>query len=260
MSLIKTKSGIVGSLVVFVMSWSVAGFAHPKQSRVELTLDQASPYLAGAQNISFKLVDTKKKKQVKDGDLNVMHEKLIHFFIFDEALVEFRHVHPEFDGSSWVVKEPLDLPLNGNYRVWAQGELKVDGSEFATTGVFEIQKGQPANGVASSLGDQRTGTDGISRATLSKEKLVSGKMVMPTLKIDHTDGSPVQLTDFLGAPIHIVAVTMAGDDFLHVHPMTMGSNKFMMHAEFPEAGDYRIWVQFIDGGDLKTVPISVTVQ
>ena len=46
----------------------------------------------------------------------------------------------------------------------------------------------------------------------------------------------------------------------HVHPMEgSDANSGMLHATFPSAGDYRVWIQLIDHGVLKTIPLSVTV-
>jgi hypothetical protein len=42
--------------------------------------------------------------------------------------------------------------------------------------------------------------------------------------------------------------------------MEGSANPAMIHVVFPEAGDYRLWVQFMDGGVLRTVPLSVTVS
>jgi hypothetical protein len=36
-------------------------------------------------------------------------------------------------------------------------------------------------------------------------------------------------------------------------------NEGMLHVSFPTEGFYRLWVQFIDAGELKTIPLSVAV-
>ena len=36
--------------------------------------------------------------------------------------------------------------------------------------------------------------------------------------------------------------------------------QMMIHTEFQSAGDYRIWVQFLDANVLKVIPLSVTVH
>jgi hypothetical protein len=41
---------------------------------------------------------------------------------------------------------------------------------------------------------------------------------------------------------------------------TSNPNQGMLHATFPHKGAYRLWIQFIDGGQLRTVPLSVKVN
>jgi hypothetical protein len=86
-------------------------------------------------------------------------------------------------------------------------------------------------------------------------------MAMPMLSISRTDGQAAVITPYLGAPAHVTATTLDGGTLVHVHPMASGptSAMMMLHFVFPSAGDYRIWVEFIEGGDYRLVPLSVTV-
>ena len=88
---------------------------------------------------------------------------------------------------------------------------------------------------------------------------MAGKMAMLDLTMSRTDGSTTQLTPYLGAFAHIIATPKDGDSLIHVHPIGTGPAQGMIHATFPAAGEYRLWVQFIDGGILKTIPLSVEV-
>lgn len=84
---------------------------------------------------------------------------------------------------------------------------------------------------------------------------------MPVLEISRTDGSAPELENLLGALAHIVIVPLDGSTLLHVHPMDSGSStRILIHTIFPRIGDYRIWIQFLDGGILRTVPLSVRVS
>jgi hypothetical protein len=110
------------------------------------------------------------------------------------------------------------------------------------------------------LSDVRTGTETNSVATLSAGKLKAGKMAMLTLTFTETDGSAANITPYLGAFAHVIATPEDGSSLLHVHPMDGGQpNEGMLHVSFPTEGFYRLWVQFIDAGELKTIPLSVAV-
>lgn len=237
---------------------SQTSFAHPEDPRVGLELDETGPVKAGKISISFQMIDLKKKTLVSEQDLDVSHEKKLHFFVYEPALVEFRHLHPEYLNSTWQTE--VDLSVNGNYWLWAQGVLAIDKAEFASSVQLDVIDGKPANPTPPKLGDVRTGVDGISRITLSKEKLKAKKMAMLTLTFSRTNGTQPVLTPYLGELAHAVTVLEDGDTLIHTHPMSTGSpTSLMLHMTFHEVGDYRIWVQFIDDKILKTVPLSVSV-
>ena len=247
------KSMLIGAAFLL----SSLCLAH-EESRVSVEID-AAPRQAGTLNLEFQLIDLEKKVLLEEKDLAVTHEKKLHVFIFDPALQEFRHEHPSFSDSKW--RLTTELPVNGNYWIWAQGEILADSAEFAGNGRLKVIGGKAQNPTPPVLGDVRTGTDGTSRATFSNQAIRAKKMVMLDLNLSRTDGSKPQITPYLGAFAHVMAVYSDAEVLVHVHPMdTDTPTQLMIHATFPDAGDYRIWVQFMDAGVLKTVPMSVTVK
>lgn len=237
--------------------WSQTSWGHGgEESRIALEPDVMS-MSAGSAKYKFQLIDTENNKLIGDQDLNVAHEKKLHLIIYDPSLQEFQHVHPEFDGTMWVVD--TQFSVDGNYWVWAQGELAADGEEFSASNKLDITGGTTAWPTPPVLGDQRTGTSGVSTIELGKNKLVAGKMAMLDLKMTRTDGTTPQLEPYLGAFAHIIATPADGDALIHVHPVGTGPSEGMLHATFPVAGEYRLWIQFVDDGNLKTIPLSVKV-
>ena len=245
-------------LMSLVLAAPVTAFAHGDEGRVAMEID-AAPVKAGSFEIEFELVDLKEKKVIKEENLNVVHEKKLHAFIFDPALKEFRHEHPEFINGKWLLR--TDLQKNGNYFFWVQGEIASDQDEFFANSKILIVNGDQENPMPPVLGNVRDGVDGVSKIQLSNQMIRAKKMVMLTLKFSREDGSQPELSNYLGAKAHVIGVLEDGDTVIHVHPMDHGNlNELMLHASFPVAGAYRLWVQFIDGGVLKTIPLSVIAQ
>ena len=210
---------------------------------------------AGTIQYSFDLLD-QDAKPLSDQDLTEDHTKKLHFIAYDASLKEFNHVHPIFDGNKWSVE--LNLPVNGTYFFWAQGQT-LNGPEFSTFVNAQIQGGQPEIPVTA-LGDHRKGSDQGTIVELAGNKLRAGKMAMINFTISREDGAAPEITPYLGAFAHVIAVSPDGSELTHVHPMEGNDpNTGMLHATFPTAGDYRIWIQLNDKGELKTVPLSVTV-
>ncbi len=275
--------------------WSQVSWGHGgEESRIALEPNVMS-MSAGSAKYKFQLIDTETNKLIGDLDLNIAHEKKLHLIIYDPSLQEFQHVHPEFDGTMWVAD--TQFSADGNYWVWAQGELASDGEEFSSSNRLDITGGTSTWPTPPVLGDKRTGSSGTSAIELSNTKLVAGKMAMLDLKMTRTDGTTPQLEPYLGAFAHlrmhmtpptcrvrleriqvdnirqgefagvmciggfahIIATPTDGDALIHVHPVGTGPSQGMIHATFPTAGEYRLWIQFIDNGSLKTIPLSVEV-
>lgn len=248
------------AVAFFGLAMPMSAFAHGGgESRVEVELKNSGPQSAGQLTLEFQVFDTTSSKVVTDQDLNISHEKLLHLVVYDPSLKEFQHVHPVFDGQMW--KADLSFAVNGNYFVWAQGELKVDGYEFSSSTRLEILGGKPAPPAPPRLRDIRVGNDSGSAAKLGLTSLKAGQMAMLDLVFSRVDGSKPQLTPYLGAFAHVIAVPADGDSIIHVHPMAGGSpEQGMLHVTFPSKGTYRLWIQFVDASQIRTVPLSVKVR
>ena len=231
-------------------------FAGASESNgIEIRPISSSTLNAGMIQYSFELLD-QNSVPLADQDLTEEHTKKLHFIAYDASLKEFNHVHPVYDGSKWIAE--LNLPVDGNYFFWAQGQVK-NGSEFSTFINSQLQNGQQEWPVVA-LGDHRRNSDKGTIVELAGARLRAGKMAMINFVVSREDGTVPQITPYLGAFAHVIAVSPDGKELTHVHPMEGSApNTGMLHATFPTAGDYRIWIQLNDDGDLKTIPLSVTV-
>lgn len=236
--------------------FTLADAASQSENRIKLE-PVATAVSAGSVTYKFMLLDSSSSKMIRDSDLVVAHEKKLHMIIYDSSLTEFQHIHPEFDGKIW--SATAQFSANGDYWVWAQGELNSDRSEFSASTKLLVSGGSPTKPLPPSLADARTGTSGLSRVSLSSGRLMAGKMAMLDLTMSRTDGTKPVLTPYMGAFAHIIATPSSGDSLIHVHPVTTGDAKGMIHATFPKAGSYRLWIQYIDAGTLKEVPLAVKV-
>lgn len=251
-----TKLLTVLSVATLIFTGSTS-FAHG-DDRISIEAETQGA-LTAAENIKFdfQMYDEDTKSVITENDLQDSHTKKLHLLAYDSSLNEFNHVHPTFNGEIWSAE--LNLTTNGSYYIWAQGELN-DGTEFSASYRVNIVNGKPAL-ETKPLGNIRNAAVGNTVVELSKQKLKAGKMAMLDYTVSRNDGTQPEVTQYLGANAHIIAVSPDGDDLIHAHPMDgANANTGMIHVTFPTAGDYRIWVQVIDGGVLKTVPLSVTVQ
>ena len=227
------------------------------ESRVSIEPASQGSYAAGVIHYQFQIFDEQTQKAISDKDLSESNTKIMHFIAYDSSRNEFNHVHPAFDGKIWSVD--LNLLSNGTYFFWSQGQL-LDGTEFSAVVKAQIVDGKSEIPVRP-LPDKRKGTDRLTTIELAKTKIKAGKMAMINFKITREDGQAPELTPYLGAMAHVIAASPDGDELTHVHPVAGSTpNTGVFHATFPTAGDYRIWVQFNDKGELKTIPLSIVVS
>lgn len=244
----KTAFAFIATTILF--------FSPLSRAQVELRPTVAST-TAGTVDYQFDLYDTKAGQNLGDGDMAIDMEKKLHLLVYDPALREFQHLHPEYDGKAWHVQ--MNFSVDGTYWVWAQGKVAKTKKEFSSPNHLDVSGGTTAWPAPPKLGDVRSGASGISAVALSGDDIYAGEMAMLEVTFTRTNGTDPELSPYLGAFAHVVAVSNAGDTLEHVHPMDNGNNSGMLHATFPTAGDYRLWIQFVDGGELKVVPLSVSV-
>lgn len=223
----------------------------------DVKIDSKIKKATASPSIAYSFVLNDNGAVMSDKNLVETHTKILHLITYDMALKEFNHVHPEYNNGLWMVD--LNLPVNGDYIVWVQGET-TQGNEFSVSTELIVESGSAAN-PAVSLGDVRTGVDGSTQLKMSGNKVKAGKMIMLDFAISRTDGSLPNLSSYLGAFAHVIATSSQEKELIHVHPMEGSKpNTGMLHATFPVKGEYRIWIQFNDDNQLKTIPLSIVVE
>jgi hypothetical protein len=183
-------------------------------------------------------------------NLEIQHEKKIHFIIVTEDLSSFRHLHPveQTDGSYTL---NYLFPHGGNYILYA--DYKPAGAEkqvaMKTTKITG-QEEKPAVYDSQMLVCKTNGyTVTLKTANTA---INSGKEQVLVAEIADTNGTltPDQLENYLGEKAHMVIIGISGKKFLHVHPMVMG-NELMLHTTFSEPGMYRAWLEFKKDGKVN---------
>lgn len=182
------------------------------------------------------------------------HERELHLIIVRDDLSTFSHLHPtRRDDGTWTVE--LLFPSPGSYTAFADVApddapamtlklpLKVEG-EWEREPVPPLSKQSEADGYSVTMQGEVVGT-GASE-----------------IEFHITKGSvPVEPEPYLGAGGHLVALRVGDLEYLHVHPLATqsdGAIRFMMHA--PGPGTYRLFLQFLHDGGVRTVDFTVELE
>ena len=208
---------------------------------------ERSVYDAGRQSLAF---------TIRDGDgepvtaYDVAHEKLLHLVVVRRDLGGFRHVHPTLDAATGRWTTPLDLDA-GTWRVYADftptgGDASLAEAEVSVAGDYA-----PA---AQPVASDTSRVDGYE-VHLTREGAALALHVT-------RDGNPVtDLEPYLGAYGHLVAIRAEDMTYLHVHPQDGPAGpEVAFHAEFAQAGNYRLFFEFSHGGSVHRAEFTVDVD
>ncbi|MED4907129.1 hypothetical protein [Brevibacillus centrosporus] len=184
-------------------------------------------------------------------DLEVNHEKILHFIVVDEHLQKYYHLHPEQTGKGqFTIKSTLP---EGFYKAFI--DMKPKNLAYQVTPVPFIV-GHP------SVSDQNIGMkvdktltqqiDGET-VTLKMSSFAINQPVTLTFDLDRTN-----LTTYLGAMGHVVIVDEGAQQYLHVHPAQQEEPVF--ETQFVKPGIYKIWAEFKQDGKVRAFPFVVEIK
>jgi hypothetical protein len=208
-------------------------------------------------------------------DFDELHERRMHLIVVRRDGAEFRHLHPEMDeDGTWSI--PIEFAEPGVYRAFADfsvgGEQHtLAGDVFVSGGEFEARPFPATEPVDS--------TDGYE-VQLEAGEPRAGEPTSLTFTVSQDGHGVHELSPYLGAKGHLVALREGDLAFLHVHPEEAegghghggddghgdsdnghegGANEIAFAATFPTAGRYRLYLQFKHEGVVQTAQFTVEV-
>jgi len=182
---------------------------------------------------------------------DVQHEKRLHLIAVRRDLAEFRHVHPRLDSATgrWSVPIALDA---GSWQLYADFAPT---DEDPTVAEAELM-------VAGDFTPEELGADRLASRVDGYQVHLERDAATSTVTLHVTrDGAEVtDLQPYLGAYGHLVAIRAADLAYLHVHPEEGAAGpEIAFHAEFEEAGRYRLFLDFKHGDRVHTADFTITV-
>jgi hypothetical protein len=188
------------------------------------------------------------------------HGKDLHLIVVRRDLTDFQHVHPQLDAAgTWTVL--LDLADAGVYRLFAdftpadRDDNLTLGADLSVAGDYQPDP-LPATSRTAEVDGYTVTLDGT---------LEPGQEAELTLSVSK-DGQPVtDLQPYLEAYGHLVALRDRDLAYLHVHPagtpgdgQTKAGPDITFYATVPSAGNYRLFLDFRHGDQVRTAAFTVT--
>lgn len=208
--------------------------------------------------LQFRIVDAEGTPVT---DYTEQHEKLLHLIAVRHDTTGYQHLHPTLDEDGiWSTTTTFADP--GQYRLYADfaptgGESALATADVTVTGEAD-QKPLPPVSDTATVDDYTVSLDGT---------VAAGSPSTVTMSVTR-DGAPVtDLQPYLGAYGHLVAIDAENLDYLHVHPtghpgdgVTPSGPGIQFELTAPEAGDYRLFLDFKHGDTVRTAEFTVSAQ
>ncbi|MBV9749727.1 MAG: hypothetical protein JO157_13030 [Acetobacteraceae bacterium] len=210
--------------------------------------------------------------------------KVMHLIAVSDDLRDFVHVHGEGVDKRGRVETYARFPHSGFYHVYADATPTGLGQQVFR---FDLRvgtaQGASAPPAAAPLPPPSLdAADGAYAVRLDPFTLTGGQEATLRLHILH-DGQPASdVTPFLGVAAHAVLISVSTLSYIHVHaqvPGRPGSGMagmpgmddappltgpvrpdLALHIKPPQPGAYRLWLQFMAAGKVRTVAFTVIVQ
>ena len=245
----------------------------------------SQPGVAMSLGVSMTRIGAKKPVQHYDTELT----KELHLIAVDAALRSFVHVHGDAPDKKGRFQVQVRFPHSGFYWVFADAAPAGLGQQVFR---FDLRVGtaqgasDPAQ-VPPLPAPALDAADGGYAVRLDPFTLTANQETRLRLHILH-DGQPAQdVTPYLGVAAHAVLISASDHSYIHVHaqapgtgtgdmagmpgmngapPLTASSPTghvppdLALHVEPPKPGPYRLWLQFMAGGQVRTVAFTIVVQ
>ncbi|MDO8505067.1 MAG: hypothetical protein Q7S48_00575 [bacterium] len=201
-------------------------------------------------------------------DFAVTHTKQMHVIVVRKDLVNFQHVHPEFNSSTGkFTLRALVFPTAGPYRIFAdfvpaQGQIDSPAMPFGVTSSEDVMVEGQYNPEPLGVLEHTGMFDGYEVSLVSDPRLEVGKKAELAFVLKQDGKSVTDLEEYLGALGHSIVLREGTLDFIHAHPegdSDSQNGRVNFSVYFPQAGQYKIFTQFQRQGKVSTTDFVVSV-
>jgi uncharacterized membrane protein len=223
-------------------------------------------------------------------NLLIVHEYPLHLIITTDDLSFFDHVHPEQQPDGTFVID-YKFPRGGTYILFAEITPSGDRAQVFRLPV-EVEGERPppkpvktspalAREIRAYRGDLAVNprerradvfkerTDSLYHVELIAQprRLVAQRHANFAFRLTQNGRPVTDLRPYIGAMGHCVILSEDGQMYLHSHPEQLftvspddrGGPEVAFHTEFPRAGRYKIWGQFLRGDEVIVADFVVEV-
>jgi hypothetical protein len=188
-------------------------------------------------------------------DYEIVQTKQLHLYAVRDDVSGYQHLHPELNDGTW--STAMDVPDGGSYRVYAEFNPKgrapygspdwhpvILGVNFIIAG--DTRLAPLPEPVASVQAGKYTVSrkDGVSHLRVGEGALLS------------FDVPGAKLEQHLGAVAHMSGFEVRTLSLNHLHP---AADQLTFHVQFPNRGEYRLFLEFKADGTVHRADFTIFV-
>jgi hypothetical protein len=183
----------------------------------------------------------------------IVQAKPVHLYLIRQDISGYKHLHPTLEGDVW--SAPVDVDDGGSYRLYAEftpqgwrgaayGDPVILGLSFVIAGDTKLAP-LPAPAASSAAGPYTVERlDGTGHLYVNKATLLRFRVPGATLE------------PYLGAFAHMSAFEVRTQGLIHLHA---AAEELTFHAQFPNRGEYRLFIEFQATGAVQQAAFTVFV-
>lgn len=234
-----------------------------QNSPITMQVESCSPIERGKEcQIAFRLLDAS-GRTIPESEILETHTKKLHLMLIDKTLMDFQHIHPEYDSKTGLFTTSFVPNTQNSYSSWHDFTMN-NGEHFVLKNNLSATKGY--NVSPSIQHANQASADGINISMEANPPFSAGGDSTMQIKAVDDYGNPVKLSPLLGAYAHLVGFSRDGEHFLHCHPMeensannaTMGELNFYISPQ--QAGFTKFFLQIKTDGREVTIPFGQYIQ
>ncbi|WP_134700726.1 hypothetical protein [Ammoniphilus sp. YIM 78166] len=221
---------------------------HQHENHGESTTSEVKPNVSYANGqITIELRDI--NNQVPE--LEISHEKWMHFILVSSDLKEYYHLHPA-EKNHGVFTQEIHLP-DDSYKVFV--DIKPKGLQYRPEPIdLHVGQGHPEHH------DHNLNVDTELTKTIHGQtvELTTPSFEANQKTILHFDLKEAKPEPYLGALGHVVILDEHGENYIHVHPVAEDKTEF--ETQFSTPGVYKLWAEFKFGEQVHVYPFVIEVR
>lgn len=200
-------------------------------------------------------------KALTSDDLSETYTKKLHVMLIDSALIDYQHIHPDYDKDSDLFILNFTPKCHGQYNLWCDFKLKNNASHSVIKNKLASEQVHKMPTIIQHTNSAVT--DNSSVTIECDPPLTAGSASNIKIKVNNKSGTQVKFQPVMGAYAHLVGFSKDGESLIHCHPMDVEQNnngELNFHITPETSGFTKFFLQIKTDDKESMIPFGQYIQ